>query len=103
VDQILIHKQASLQEMSPQEPFYLLDDGQQAIPPLFYPMLNKCLAVPLLEEWAGYLWEEGRARDLISLLDDGQGQGYAAWRVLPAPEAWQTVVQEGIAVGTIRF
>jgi hypothetical protein len=103
VDQILIHKQASLQEMSPQEPFYLLDDGQQAIPPLFYPMLNKCLAVPLLEEWAGYLWEEGRARDLISLLDDGQGQGYAAWRVAPAPEAWQTVVQEGIAVGTIRF
>jgi hypothetical protein len=56
-----------------------------------------------LAEWAGYLWEEGRARDLISLLDDGQGQGYAAWRVLPAPEAWQTVVQEGIAVGTIRF
>lgn len=73
------------------------------IPPLFYPMLNKCLAVPLLEEWSHYLWEEGRVRDLIALLDDGQGQGYAAWRVLPAPDAWQAVVQEGIAAGEIGF
>jgi hypothetical protein len=81
----------------------LLDDGTKPIPPLFYPMLNKCLAVPLLEEWSSYLWEEGRARNLIALLDDGQGQGYAAWRVLPAPDAWQEAVQEGIAAGEIQF
>jgi hypothetical protein len=99
----LIHKQASLQEMSPQEPFYLLDDGQQAIPPLFYPMLNKCLAVPILAEWSDYLWEQGRTQQLIALLDDGDGQGYAAWRVAPAPEAWQEVVQEGIVAGEIQF
>lgn len=103
VDQILIHKQASLKEMSPQEPFYLLDDGTKPIPPLFYPMLNKCLAVPILEEWADYLWGQGRARPLIALLDGGKGQGYAAWRVLPAPDAWQEVVQEGIAAGEIAF
>ena len=47
---ILIHKQASLKEMNPEQPFYLLDDGTQPIPPLFYPMLNKCLALPLLPE-----------------------------------------------------
>ncbi len=30
------------------------------------------------------------------LLDKGNGQGYAAWRVLPAPDEWQKVVQEGL-------
>jgi len=103
VDYILIHKQASIREMNPEEPFFLLDDGRHAIPPLFYPMLNKCLAVPLLEEWAAYLWENGRERNLIALLNGGAGQGYAAWRVLPAPQAWQELVQDGLSGRQIRF
>jgi len=116
-DQILIHKQASLREMNPEEPFYLLDDGKRPagsvdggrpsskgqIPPLFYPMLNKCLALPLLESWSAYLWENGRERDLIHILDDGQGQGYGAWRVLPALEAWQEIVQGGLKDKQIAF
>jgi len=73
-----------------------LDDGRHAIPPLFYPMLNKCLAVPVLADWARYLWENGRQRNLIALLNDGEGQGYAAWRVLPAADAWQEIVQAGL-------
>ena len=100
---ILIHKQASLKEMNPEQPFYLLDDGKQPIPPLFYPMLNKCLALPLLPEWAGYLWENGRLRKLITLLDEGEGQGYAAWRVLPSLKEWQTVTAEGLAGSQIQF
>lgn len=100
---ILIHKQASLKEMNPEQPFYLLDDGTQPIPPLFYPMLNKCLALPLLPEWAGYLWENGRLRGLITLLDEGEGQGYAAWRVLPAPEDWQTVMENGLSSRVLKF
>ncbi|GIK53465.1 MAG: hypothetical protein BroJett014_24380 [Planctomycetota bacterium] len=100
---ILIHKQASLKEMNPEQPFYLLDDGAQPIPPLFYPMLNKCLALPLLPEWAGYLWENGRAHELITLLDEGAGQGYAAWRTLPSAEAWQAVIQEGLQTKQICF
>lgn len=48
-DYVLIHKQVSLQSMRPEAPFYLLDEGEQQIPALFYPMLNKCLAIPLLE------------------------------------------------------
>jgi hypothetical protein len=102
-DHILIHKQASLKEMNPEQPFYLLDDGTQPIPPLFYPMLDKCLALPLLPEWAGYLWENGRVCNLITLLDDGKGQGYAAWRVLPALEEWQSLVQNGLQCRQIRF
>ena len=100
---ILIHKQASLKEMNPEQPFYLLDDGTRSIPPLFYPMLNKCLALPLLESWAEYLWANGRERNLISLLDSGEGQGYAAWRTLPAAKQWQDVVEYGLHSQTIAF
>lgn len=100
---ILIHKQASLKEMNPEQPFYLLDDGTQPIPPLFYPMLNKCLALPLLPEWAAYLWENGRRRELVTLLNEGEGQGYAAWRVLPSAEEWQGVIQDGLQSQAICF
>jgi len=103
VDYILIHKQASIREMNPEAPFFLLDDGRQPIPPLFYPMLNNCLAVPVLENWAVYLWENGRARRLITLLNKGEGQGYAAWQVLPAPDEWQKVVQDGLKSNKIGF
>lgn len=103
VNHVLIHKQASLKEMNPEQPFYLLDDGTQPIPPLFYAMLNKCLALPLLESWAGYLWENGRLRKLIALLDEGEGQGYTAWRVLSAPDAWQTVVENGLYDRVLNF
>ena len=70
---------------------------------LFYATLNKCLVLPLLESWAGYLWENGRLRSLITLLDAGRGQGYAAWRVLPAAEAWQAVIQAGLTEKHIQF
>jgi hypothetical protein len=77
--------------------------SQGPIPTLFYPLLNKCLALPLLASWSEYLWENGRTRNLITLLDKGKGQGYAAWRVLPATKEWQGVVQEGLACATISF
>ena len=100
---ILIHKQASLKEMNPEQPFYLLDGGTQPIPPLFYAMLNKCLALPLLESWAEYLWANGRERNLIILLDNGEGQGYAAWRGLPALAEWQNIVESGLHSQMITF
>jgi hypothetical protein len=70
---------------------------------LFYPMLNKALALPLLEAWTECLWSLGRQCNLISLLANGEGQGYAAWRVLPAPAEWQQLVQEAIHAGQISF
>lgn len=100
---ILVHKQASLKEINPEQTFYLLDDGTQPIPPLFYPMLNKCLALPLLPEGAGYLWANGRERTLITLLDKDEGQGYAAWPMLPAAEEWQKLVQFGLQNDDICF
>lgn len=100
---ILLHKQTSLKTMNPEHPFYLLDDGTQPIPPLFYAMLNKCLALPLLESWSSHLWASGREQKLITLLGEGTGQGYAAWRVLPDPETWQKVVQQGLKTQEICF
>jgi hypothetical protein len=102
-DYVLIHKQASLQAMNPEEPFYLLDEGRQQIPALFYAMLDKCLAIPLLGDWSDYLWKRGREQKLIALLNEGIGQGYAAWRVLPAPDAWQRVVQDGLGSHQLSF
>jgi hypothetical protein len=98
---ILIH-QASLKEMNPEQPFYLLDDGRRPIPPLFYPMLNKCLALAFLESWLS-LWANGRERNLITLLDEGEGQGYAAWRVLPALDVWQEIMVSGLHSEAIAF
>ena len=103
VDWILLHKQASLKEMNPDQPFYLLDDGTQPLPPLFYPMLNRCLAVPVLPEWSEYLWVCGRERDLITLLDKGEGQGYAAWKVKPDSESWEQIVSEGLRQQRLTF
>ncbi|MCB0014216.1 MAG: hypothetical protein KDE34_20025, partial [Anaerolineales bacterium] len=99
----LLHKQASLKAMNPEQPFYLLDDGSQAIPPLFYAMLNKSLALPLLEDWLAYLWTTGREQNLITLLDQGKGQGFAAWQVTPSGEAWQNILEAGLQSDQIQF
>ncbi len=50
-----------------------------------------------------FAWENGRARRLITLLNKGEGQGYAAWRVLPAPDAWQSAIQTGLRKKAIDF
>ncbi len=95
--------QASLQAMNPEEPFYLLDDGKRQIPPLFHAMLNKCLAIPMLEAWSEHLWACGREQKLVALLNGGAGQGYAAWRVPLAPDEWRAVIQSGLGAENIQF
>ncbi|MCB0020846.1 MAG: hypothetical protein KDE09_23790, partial [Anaerolineales bacterium] len=79
------------------------DDGTRPIPPLFYAMLNKSLALPLLEDWVGYLWIAGRDERLVQLLDEGQGQGYVAWRVVAAEEEWKELIRAGLASGPLTF
>jgi hypothetical protein len=66
-------------------------------------MLNQSLALPLLESWVGYLWEYGRLHQLITPPDNGKGQGYAAWRVLPACDAWQMALETGLSGAEIDF
>jgi len=40
---------------------------------------------------------------LLKFYKNGQGQGYAGWRVLPDSEGWQRLVQAGLAGGRLRF
>jgi len=54
------------------------------------------LALPLLPDWSDYLWQRGRQRKLITLCDDGNGQGCAAWQVKPTSTVWQELVQAGL-------
>ncbi len=54
-------------------------------------------------EKVGYLAENGRELNLITLLDDGEGQGYAAWRVLPPSDAWEEIVQAGLQERALDF
>ena len=95
--------QTSLKEMNPDLPIYLFDEGTQPLPSLFYPLLNRCLAVSLLPEWSEYLWVCGRERELITLLDKGEGQGYAAWKVKPDSESWEQMVSEELHQRRLTF
>lgn len=80
VDWILLHKQASLKEMNPDHPFYLLDNGTQPLPPLFYPILNRCLAVPVLPEWSQYLWVCGRVHNSPFTVHNSSCEPYSRCR-----------------------
>lgn len=100
---MLLHQQASLQEAQPNQWFYLLDEGQASIPNLFYPLLNKSLALPLLKEWIEVLWEDGRDRDLIKLLSQDTGIGAAVWCVHPTTKTWTEIIKTRLADGIITF
>lgn len=70
-------------------------------------MLDTCLVIPLLEAWSDFLRargrEEGPRAKLVTQLNEGERQGYAAWRVLPAAEACQSVVTSRLGSGSISF
>ena len=100
---VLIHKQASLEQMLPTKPFYLLDDATHAIPAAFFPMINRALATPILPEWAPYLWQTGRALELVQLRQKGRGQGFVPWWIQPNPDKWQEIVTDGLQNGRLSF
>ncbi len=118
----LLHPQASLLQMQPgQECFYLLSESQEQVPlPLFYPMLNRALALPLAPEWTDYLWKVGtrvrfKRRDETGDDEDDEvmvreqraivplkTQGCGGWRVLTATDYWMNVIEHGLLHGQIK-
>lgn len=60
-------------------------------------------ALPLLSERVGYLWKKGRESALITLLDESEGHGYAAWCVLPPVGGWLEIVQAGLQERVLGF
>ena len=98
----LLHRQTSLETMQPREPFYLLDEGASVIPPLFFPMLARSLAMPLQATWDEHLWVQGRLRGLITSLSDAS-YGLGGWRVEAEEDVWREVVREGLQQAAISF
>lgn len=41
--------------------------------------------------------------ELITLLDKGEGQGYAAWKVKPDSESWEQIVSGGLRQQRLTF
>ena len=126
LDYFLIHKQASPQTMQGGQPFYVLDDRQQPIPPLFMPLLDKAIDTPTQAHWERYLWLNGIAIGLISPMAlpstpcwslrwlngiaiglispaNSSGVGMVAWNVEADLEAWRDLISEGIRLGEIAL
>lgn len=98
----LFHRQVSTQKMTPAEPFYLLSQGEETIPPSFYPLLARALAAPTLPAWTAYLWTHGRQADLITAVTRGC-HGRAAWKIDAAAPDWGEIISSGIRQGQISF
>ncbi|MBA3530793.1 MAG: hypothetical protein H0T73_02575, partial [Ardenticatenales bacterium] len=92
----LIHRQASCAQMTPGQPFYLVDLNLAPIPATFFPFLSHALSLPLLAGWTEYLWVEGRLRGLVQPLSVGC-IGAGGWRVHADDTAgWEAIVSEGL-------
>lgn len=88
--------------MQPDQPFYLIHHTSDPIPPAFYAMLNKALALPLLSYWGEYLWWSGREEGLIKPLTRNC-HGLAGWRIEIEQEQWIQIVRHGLAQNLIHF
>lgn len=97
----LIHRQASYDKLTPNETFYLIENTQkQERPNTFIAFLAKSLAIPILPEWAEYLWVEGRMRELISPLSESC-YGFGGWKV--STDQWAEIVSEGLEKKLLSF
>ncbi len=99
----LIHKQASHIEMTPDTPFYLLDDGTAVPPPQLLPHARPRHSGALQLNWTTHLWMGGRQSDLIRLVTDQHSRGRAAWRVIPDLDGWSTIISTGLNNGQLIF
>ena len=100
----LIHRQASYDKLIPQKTFYLIDHNPapSGPPSTFIPFLAKSLSIPILPEWAEYLWTEGRMQSLILPLTKNC-YGHGGWKVETTKDAWDTMVSEGLGEKQIQF
>lgn len=103
VEWVLLHKQASYEAMQPDEPFYVLDDGETEIPPAFFAMLDNALPIPLQKEWATYLWRSGRALNMIHTATRKYAYGKMAWRIDVDIETWERIIKDGFSEGEIAL
>ena len=87
--------------MTPNEPFYLLDDCQKPIPDFFIPFLAKSLEMTILPDWADFLWVRGRYGQMIEQEKNCYGKG--GWLIESTPKEWAKIVEEGLKQKEITF
>ncbi len=92
---LLLHHQAAVAQVEPNQPFYLLNDTAGAPYARFFAMLNRAVAAPMLPAWAEWLWQEGKEQGLIQSLDTAHGT--YAWRVQAEDAEWLALIQQGIS------
>jgi len=91
---LLIHAQATLKGLEPGKAFCVLSESRE--PPLrrFALMLDKAVLAPVLPDWAGHLWKEGKRRGLITPAENARGTH--AWLVAADDEQWLELIGYGI-------
>lgn len=94
---VLVHPSATSQHLHPGVTAYLRGDGRTP-PGLFFPILTRITDVPMLSEWAPYLWQKGLEREYIEPLPLSLGREW--WLVRPGQE-WLAIVQDGLKEGAI--
>lgn len=94
---VLVHSQAVVSSIIPDKLFYVLGDDPEH--ERFYAMLNRAVALPILPEWADYLWDWGWDRKLIRSLTT---QGIDGCAVNVTLDKWEECITEGISKGRIQ-
>ncbi len=97
---VLLHHQAVVSQLEPNQVFYLLNATKE--PPFgrFLAMLNRAVAAPMLPAWAEWLWREGKKKQLIAAL--GTTRGTYSWRVQADDADWLDMIQHGLHSGHLH-
>jgi len=101
---VMLHKQASLQAISPfNDWMYLFDVVRGGTAPLnFYELLNRAVAIPMRPTWAEYLWQTGKNAGLIDISDRECFNTTMASIQLNS-DNWLTLITEGLANNDIAI
>jgi hypothetical protein len=91
---LLLHHQAAVSQVEPNQAFYLLNDSAEPPYARFFATLNRAVAAPMLPAWAEWLWREGTEKELIQPL--AATRGTHAWRVQAEDADWLALIQYGI-------
>lgn len=98
------------------ETFYLITDEEtDGPPPAFFPVLNARLALPLLPEWAAWLWRGGlegyvppgaNRWQTPALIKKVDGLGVTLYKVCAAEKTlstWLAVIRRGLGFDLARW
>ncbi len=96
---LLLHHQAAVAQLEPNQALYLLNDSREPPYARFFAMLNRAVAAPMLPSWAEWLWREGEKKELITSLIAARGA--FAWRVQADDADWLALIQRGVRAGQL--